>query len=56
MPDMASYDHIEMLRGVDGMYTGAGGPGGVINCCASSPRKRFRAEGEPVRRPLGKLS
>jgi len=30
-PDMAVYDHVEMLRGVDGMYTGAGEPGGVIN-------------------------
>lgn len=31
MPDMAVYDHLEILRGVDGMYTGAGEPGGVIN-------------------------
>jgi len=30
-PDMAVYDHVEVLRGVDGMYTGAGEPGGVIN-------------------------
>lgn len=30
-PDTAAYDHVEMLRGVDGMYTGAGEPGGVIN-------------------------
>lgn len=30
-PDTAVYDHIEMLRGVDGMYSGAGEPGGVIN-------------------------
>lgn len=39
-PDTAAYDHIEMLRGVDGMYTGAGEPGGVINMV----RKRPEAE------------
>ncbi|MBL8271587.1 TonB-dependent siderophore receptor [Steroidobacter sp.] len=30
-PDTAAYDHIEVLRGVDGIFTGAGEPGGVIN-------------------------
>lgn len=30
-PDTAAYDHIEVLRGVDGIFTGAGDPGGVIN-------------------------
>ncbi|HEY5757298.1 MAG TPA: TonB-dependent receptor, partial [Steroidobacter sp.] len=30
-PDTAAYDHVEVLRGVDGIYTGAGDPGGVIN-------------------------
>lgn len=37
-PDMASYDRIEMLRGVDGMYTGAGEPGGVINMVRKRPQ------------------
>ncbi len=37
-PDMAVYDHIEMLRGVDGMYTGAGEPGGVINLVRKRPQ------------------
>jgi TonB-dependent siderophore receptor len=30
-PDMATYERVEMLRGVDGMFTGAGEAGGVIN-------------------------
>lgn len=41
VPDMAAYDHIEMLRGVDGMYTGAGGPGGVINMVRKKPKDHF---------------
>lgn len=48
-PDMASYDHIEMLRGVDGMYTGAGDPGGVINMVRKRPQDtnqvRFNVSG-----------
>lgn len=39
-PDMAIYDHVEMLRGVDGMYSGAGEPGGVVNLV----HKRAQAE------------
>jgi len=38
-PDMAVYDHIEVLRGVDGMFTGAGEPGGIVNLV----RKRAKA-------------
>ncbi|MBL8271061.1 TonB-dependent siderophore receptor [Steroidobacter sp.] len=38
-PDTAAYDHVEMLRGVDGIYTGAGQPGGVVNLV----RKRAKA-------------
>ncbi len=37
-PDTAQYERVEILRGVDGMYTGAGEPGGVINLV----RKRAR--------------
>jgi len=44
VPDMASYDHIEMLRGVDGMYTGAGGPGGVINMVRKKPKDHFELQ------------
>jgi len=39
-PDTAEYERIEMLRGVDGIYSGAGEPGGVINLV----RKRAKAE------------
>lgn len=38
-PDTAIYDHIEMLRGVDGMYSGAGEPGGVINLVRKRPEE-----------------
>ncbi len=40
-PDMVVYDHVEVLRGVDGMFTGAGEPGGIINLV------RKRAEAYP---------
>ncbi|MBL8271088.1 TonB-dependent siderophore receptor, partial [Steroidobacter sp.] len=30
-PDSAMFERIEVLRGVDGMFSGAGDPGGVIN-------------------------
>lgn len=36
-PDTAMYERIEMLRGVDGMYSGAGEPGGVINLVRKRP-------------------
>lgn len=29
--DMAQYDHVEFLRGVDGLYSSTGDPGGTIN-------------------------
>jgi len=41
VPDMAEYDHVEMLRGVDGMYTGAGDPGGVINLVRKRAKDHF---------------
>lgn len=39
-PDTAQYERVEMLRGVDGIYSGAGEPGGIINLV----RKRAKAE------------
>lgn len=36
-PDTAYLERIEMLRGVDGMYSGAGEPGGVINLVRKRP-------------------
>lgn len=29
--DMAQYDHVEFLRGVDGLYSSTGDPGGTVN-------------------------
>ncbi|WP_422421903.1 TonB-dependent siderophore receptor [Pseudomonas sp. GZD-222] len=31
LPDMIQYDHIEVLRGADGLNSGTGEPGGTIN-------------------------
>ena len=31
LPDMISYDHVEVLRGSDGLYGGTGEPSGTIN-------------------------
>lgn len=36
-PDTATIEQIEVLRGVDGMYSGAGEPGGVINLVRKRP-------------------
>ncbi|MBL8269803.1 TonB-dependent siderophore receptor, partial [Steroidobacter sp.] len=36
-PDTATIERVEMLRGVDGMYSGAGEPGGVINLVRKRP-------------------
>lgn len=41
-PDTAAYERVEVLRGVDGIFTGAGDPGGVINLV----RKRGKATPE----------
>lgn len=37
-PDTATLERIEVLRGVDGMYSGAGEPGGVINLVRKAPK------------------
>lgn len=36
-PDTATIERVEILRGVDGMYSGAGEPGGVINLVRKRP-------------------
>ncbi|MBL8270845.1 TonB-dependent siderophore receptor [Steroidobacter sp.] len=41
-PDTAAFERVEVLRGVDGIFTGAGDPGGVINLV----RKRGKATPE----------
>ena len=38
--DMAQYDHVEFLRGIDGLYSSTGDPGGTVNLV----RKRAKAE------------
>lgn len=38
-PDTATIEQIEVLRGVDGMYSGAGEPGGVINLVRKRPER-----------------
>lgn len=35
--DMAMYDHVEILRGADGLYSGYGNPGGVVNLVRKRP-------------------
>lgn len=40
--DLAQYDHVEFLRGVDGLYSGSGDPGGTINLV----RKRALADNQ----------
>lgn len=37
--DMALYDHVEVLRGADGLFGGASEPGGAINLVRKKPTK-----------------
>ena len=37
LPDIAMYDHVEVLRGPDGMFSGAGEAGGVVNLSRKRP-------------------
>lgn len=45
--DMAEYDHLEVLRGADGLFGGAGNPGGTFNLvrkqAQSKPQLRLAA-------------
>ncbi len=36
-PNLAMYDHVEVLRGVDGLFSGMGNPGGVVNLVRKRP-------------------
>ena len=36
-PNLAQYDHVELLRGADGLYSGDGYPGGVVNLVRKRP-------------------
>lgn len=44
-PDLVKYDRIEVLRGADGLYSGAGEPGGTINLVRKRPLEGFQAKG-----------
>ncbi|WP_293391579.1 TonB-dependent siderophore receptor [Nevskia sp.] len=37
LPDIAMLDHIEVLRGSDGLFAGAGNPGGTVNLVRKKP-------------------
>jgi outer membrane receptor for ferric coprogen and ferric-rhodotorulic acid len=36
-PSLAQYDHVEILRGPDGMFSGNGDPGGTVNLTRKKP-------------------
>lgn len=42
-PDLAIYDHLEVLRGASGLTQGSGEPGGSINMVRKRPTYDFRA-------------
>ncbi|WP_049870456.1 TonB-dependent siderophore receptor [Pseudomonas cremoricolorata] len=42
--DMAMYDHVEVLRGSDGLFSGNGEPGGSINLVRKRPTAAPRVE------------
>jgi len=37
VPDLAAYDHVEVLRGSDGLFAGAGEGGGTVNLVRKRP-------------------
>lgn len=44
--DMAPFDHVEVLRGADGLFSGTGEAGGVVNMSYKRPTPAFQAHGE----------
>lgn len=40
--DMAQYDHVEFLRGVDGLYSSSGDPGGTINLVRKRAQRHYQ--------------
>jgi outer membrane receptor for ferric coprogen and ferric-rhodotorulic acid len=42
-PDLAIYDHVEVLRGASGLTQGAGEPGGTVNLVRKAPTHDFQA-------------
>jgi outer membrane receptor for ferric coprogen and ferric-rhodotorulic acid len=47
-PDLAEYDHVEILRGSDALFGGAGQPGGIVSLERKRPldHDQFTAEGD----------
>lgn len=43
-PDLVKYERIEILRGADGLYTGAGEPGGTISLARKRPTDYLRLQ------------
>ncbi|KAF1067401.1 MAG: Fe(3+)-pyochelin receptor [Pseudomonas citronellolis] len=43
-PDMAMFDHVEVLRGAAGMLIGAGDPSGTVNLVRKRPTDDFRLD------------
>lgn len=44
--DLATYDHVEVLRGSDGLFAGAGNPGGSVNLVRKRPLDHFQIVAE----------
>lgn len=44
--DIAMYDHVEVLRGPSGLFTGAGSPSGTVNMVRKRPTDAFAVTGE----------
>lgn len=42
-PDMAIYDHVDVLRGASGLTQGSGEPGGSVNLVRKRPTEKFQA-------------
>lgn len=47
-PDLVMYDRAEILRGADGLYSGAGSPGGTVNLVRKKPLNQFQLTGAAV--------
>jgi TonB-dependent siderophore receptor len=45
---LAEYDHVELIRGADGLFTGSGNPGGAVNLVRKRPldHTQFSVEGD----------
>lgn len=40
-PDLIEFDHVEILRGADGLFAGNGDPGGTISLVRKRPQRNF---------------